>query len=191
MPGNSYGIIVEGEYDSAVYCRLVRRLASHEVRIFHRPCEGKPDLVKKFPGFLEAFKYGPAEQSVDIVIVLVDTDGGDPAQLEARMRSRIASRQYPFQVHFHAVQHAMEAWLLADPGAITNAIQARSGRRVPRTPDAPETLLNPKATLRRLLTDVKVDYTSEVAAQIADNIDTQTLSARCPRFRIFAELVDC
>jgi Domain of unknown function (DUF4276) len=191
MPGNSYGIIVEGGYDSAVYCSLVRKLASHEVRIFTRPCEGKPDLMKKFPGFLQAFKYQLLEQSIDVAIILVDSDGGDPTELEEKMRSRIASRQYPFEVHFHAVQHAMEAWLLADPGAITNAIRARSSRRLPRTPDAPETLQDPKAALRKLLTDAKVDYTSEVAAQIADNIDTQTLSARCPRFRIFTELVDC
>jgi hypothetical protein len=85
----------------------------------------------------------------------------------------------------------MEAWLLADLGAIAKAVQARSSKRVPRTPDAPETLLDPKAALRRLLTDINVDYTTEVAAQIAENIDAQTLSAKCPRFRIFAELVDC
>jgi hypothetical protein len=92
MPGNSYGIIVEGGYDSAVYTSLVRKLASHDVRIFPRPCEGKPDLMKKFPGFLEAFKYELGGQSVDIAIVLADADGGDPAELEAKMRSRIAPR---------------------------------------------------------------------------------------------------
>jgi len=47
MPANSYGIIVEGTYDSAVYEAIIRRLASHDVSVRAFDCRGKPNLMQK------------------------------------------------------------------------------------------------------------------------------------------------
>jgi hypothetical protein len=191
MPADSYGIIVEGGYDSTVYETIIRRLASHEVRIVPRACEGKRNVKHKFPGFLDSFKYSELGGPVDMAIVIVDADGQDPTALEAEMRAKVATRQYRFAVHVYAVTNAMEAWLLADPDTVNRAMQGRTSKRVTKTHHAPETLLDPKLLLQQLLTGIGVDYTAAVAAEIAQQIDPQVLAGKCPRFRDFAELVDC
>jgi len=116
MSANSYGIIVEGDYDSAVYDALIRRLTSPHVYIKPLPCEGKPSVMKKFPGLLSAFKYEIGGNPVDMAIVIVDADGKDPLAVEAKMRLKIQDRHYPFRldVRFYAVPQAMDAWLLAE-----------------------------------------------------------------------------
>jgi len=192
MPASSYGIIVEGGYDSTVYEAIIRRLASHDVHIISRPCDGRTNLTRKFPGFLETFKYVELTgSSLDLAFVIVDADGRNPAEVEAKLRAKVAGRQYPFEVHFHAVQNAMEAWLLADAQAISRVIHRRVGRSIARTHDAPQGLLDPKPTLTALLEGNRIDYTPAVAGEIAHEVDPQILSARCPRFRVFADLVDC
>jgi hypothetical protein len=128
-----------------------------------------------------------------MAIVIRDADGKNPDEVEAQMREKIQGRRYPFRlsVRLHAVRHAMDAWLLPDVAAINTASELRRGKRVTRSHDSPEDLLHPKDELRRLLTDHKVTYTAEVCRDIAQRIDLRVLGERCPRFRVFAELVDC
>lgn len=193
MPGNSYGIIVEGTYDSAVYETIIRRVASHAVQIKPRPCGGRTNLLKEFPGLLRTFEHAIDGNPVDMAIVIRDADGKDATQVEDGMRLKIAHRQYPFPlgVRCYAVSQAMDAWLLADANAISSAVQRRRGRRVTRSIEAPEGLLRPKESFRQLLTDHGADYTAELCREIAEEIDLEVLSQRCPRFRVFADLVDC
>jgi hypothetical protein len=49
MSASSYGIIVEGDYDSAVYDAIIRRLASPDVHIKPLVCRGKTNLMKRIP----------------------------------------------------------------------------------------------------------------------------------------------
>lgn len=191
MPASNYGIIVEGEYDSSAYQAFIRKITSHEVKIVPSLCDGKPNLMRKFPGLLEAFKYQLAGVPIDIAVVIVDADGQDPLGTERAMRSKIADRHYPFEVHCYAVQNAMEAWLLADARAINDVTQRRAGKVVARTHDTPQNLLDPKPVLRKLLEEKRVAYTSAVAAEIAGASDPQVIVQKCPRFRQFAELIDC
>jgi hypothetical protein len=193
MSASSYGIIVEGEYDSAVFDAIIRRLTSPGVHIKPLVCRGKTNLMKEFPVLLRAFEHEVEGNPVDMAVVIRDADGKNPDEVEAQMLAKIQGRRYPFRlnVRLHAVRHAMDAWLLADVNAITTASQRRQGKRVTRSHDAPEDLLDPKEGLRKLLTDHKVTYTAEVAREIAQEIDLQLLSEKCPRFRVFAELVDC
>jgi hypothetical protein len=193
MSASSYGIIVEGNYDSAVYGALIRRLALPEAHIKPLPCQGKANVMKKFPGLLSTFKYEVGGNPVDMAIVIVDSDGKDPIEVEAKMQQKIQGRKYPFplNVRFYAVPQAMDTWLLADVGAIDAAVQRRGGKRVTRSHDDPESLPHPKEWFRNLLTDHHATYTAPLCREIAEETDLQVLSQRCPRFRVFAELVDC
>jgi hypothetical protein len=192
MPADSYGIVVEGEYDSAAYAAIIQKLASHAVYIKPFPCGGKPKLIQKFPGYLNALKYELTGRHVDTAIVIVDSDGQDPGKLEAVLRAKVAGREYRFELHFYAVSCTLETWLLADIEAIARVVQQRTGRNIRRPQhNNLERLIDPKPAFRAILTEGRVDYTAAVAAEIAREIDLQILSARCPRFQRFAELVDC
>jgi hypothetical protein len=192
MSATSYGIIAEGFYDAAVYSTIVRRLnPGTHIRVLD--CNGKDQLRKKFPGLLRRFEYEVENGPVEMAIVIRDSDGKNPEEIEASMRSAIEGRHYPFRldVRFHAVRNAMDAWLLADVNAINSACGTRGGKRVTRTLNNPESLLRPKESFRKLLSDHKVPYTPELCRDIAEAIDLATLSRVCPRFQVFAELVDC
>ena len=193
MSANSYGIIVEGDYDSAVYDALIRRLTSPEIHIKPLVCRGKTNLMKEFPVLLRALEHEIEGNPVDMAIVIRDADGKNPEEIEAQMRAKIQGRQYPFHldVRFHAVRNAMDAWLLADASAINAASQRRHGKRVTRSLESPEDLLTPKEGFRKLLTDHKVTCTPELCREIVQETDLQLLSDKCPRFRVFTELVDC
>lgn len=149
--------------------------------------------MMEFPALLRAFEHELEGNPVDMAIVIRDSDGRNPEEVEAQMRSKIEGRRYPFRlnVRLHAVRHAMDAWLLADIDAINTASERRRGARVTRLPDTPEDMLRPKEGLRKLLSDRKVAYTAEVCREIAEITNLQLLSERCPRFRLFSELVDC
>jgi hypothetical protein len=193
MSASSYGIIVEGDYDSVVYGTLIRRLAPPDPHIKPLPCEGKANVMKKFPGLLRTLEHEIGGNPVDMAIVIVDADGMDPLEVEERMRTKIQGRNYPFplNVRFYAVPHAMDAWLLADVNAISAAVQVKGGKPVTKSHDNPEGLRDPKQWLRKLLTDHKATYTAELCREIAQRTDLQVLSNRCRRFGVFAELVDC
>jgi hypothetical protein len=193
MSANSYGVVVEGQFDSAVYDALIRRLTSNEMRIKVLQCGGKANLIKKFPALLRTFEYEIDGAPVDMAVVIVDADGKAPFEVEEILRARIQGRQYPFRMSVRpfAVSNAMDAWLLADVLAISAATQTRGGKPVNRTLDNLESLLDPKVALRKLLTDHKVTYTAALCREIAQTADLEILSQRCPRFRAFAELVDC
>jgi hypothetical protein len=193
MSASSYGIIVEGDSDSAVYDAIIRRLTSLDVHIKQLPCEGKTNLMKKFPSLLRTFEYEMGGNPVDMAIVIVDADGRNPLEVEERMRIKIQGKNYPFplDVRFYAVEKAMDAWLLADAAAISAAVQGRGGRPLTKSYDDPEGLLDPKEWFRKLLTDHKATYTAELCREIDQRINLDVLSQRCRRFPAFAELVDC
>jgi hypothetical protein len=193
MSASSYGIIVEGGYDSAVYDALIRRLASPDVHIKPLPCEGKTNVMKKFPDLLSTFKYEIGGNPVDMAIVIVDADGKNPLEVEAKMQEKIRGRDYPFplDVRFYAVPQAMDTWLLADAKAINAAVQGRGGKCGTKSHDDPEGLPHPKEWFRKLLTDHNATYTAALCREVAEKTDLRVLSERCPRFRVFAELVDC
>jgi len=192
MSASSYGIITEGIYDSVVYEAIIGKL-SPGIPIKALDCGGKHALMKRFPDFLKIFEYQLAETPVEMAVVIQDADGKNPEEIEAQLASKIAGRDCPFTlgVQFFAVPQAIEAWLLADVDALNAVSQRRGGKRVTKSHAAPEALLRPKEDLRRLLSDHKLDYTSALAREIAQEIDLGKLAEACPRFRVFSQLVDC
>lgn len=178
------GLVVEGIYDEAALTALIRKCATSEVDVTCWSCGSASQLVKTFPHFLESFRHIKHGRPVDNAIVIRDADRKDPNDLIARMESRISGRIYPFSRHLLVVTQELEAWLLADEQALS-LITGKPQRRIPN----PESLNDPKASLKRILSDVNIGYTPEVARKIAAAARTEVLSSQCPTFRRFQEAV--
>ena len=87
----------------------------------------------------------------------------------------------------------LEAWLLGDLNAVNTIPATRgSGATVPPLSRPPETLADPKAELERLLSRRRVDYTPEVAREIAAAADLQLVERQCPSFADFkTKVLNC
>jgi len=108
------------------------------------------------------------------------------------LESRIANRNYTFEVEFISIIQELETWLLADEEAGSRVTQPRSGRTVSRVNEKLESIVHPKEKLNAILSGARVAYTSEVARIIAKESDPNKIESRCPRFREFRQAVlDC
>jgi hypothetical protein len=179
-----FGIVVEGPCDELVLRELLPRCLGADCEIESRAWSTSGGVTRKFCNSLNEFKY----LGIDKAFVVRDSDGKDPSALKANMQARIGNRQYPFQVNLIVIVQELEAWLLADEGAIA----AVTSRPVPRQPDPIEAIASPKERLKRILSPSTV-YTKEVARCIAAAIvDISRVADRCPVFKAFWRLVlDC
>lgn len=194
MPEPSYGLIVEGTYDESVFPELVRKILGVHVWVTARPCGGKQRLMSRFPGFLREFEHLVQGRPVDKALVLRDCDGRDPKRVEGEMAEKVGARQFAFPrgVHFCAVQQTMDAWLLADVRAINSLAMERGGREVPEVHGQLEDIVEPKVTLRRLLSWAGLPYDQKVCGEIARRAEIEMLRYRCPSFCSFEKKVlDC
>lgn len=183
----TFGLVVEGNYDEAALKEFVQKCASSDVDIMCRRCGNAPQLMKRFPGFLEEFRHGKEGSDVDKAMVVRDADRKNPAELIGRMQSKISNRNYRFPVKLLVIVEELEAWFLADEAAIS----AVTGRK-PRVTRNPENLSNPKERLRKLLSDANIGYTHEIARKLAAGARVEVLTARCPSFKKFYEAItDC
>jgi Domain of unknown function (DUF4276) len=160
-----------------------------------RLCGNVTNLKRYFPDYLEGFRYDDAGGPVVKAAVVWDSGRGDPAAAEADLAGRVASRVYPFPVHFCAIRHEIEAWLLADEEAITGVARSRGliARHAPHTGESPEELVHPKERLRDVvLRECGLGYTPAVCGEIAARMNLDQLRHRCPSFVRFEEkLHDC
>lgn len=188
----TYGIVVEGDYDVAALTEIIKKCLPDEIEIIPRPCGGKDRLIKIFPGFLKEFHYAKQGSHVDKTLVIRDAGGKDPDELLEKMKSKIVSRTYNFEVKFIIIVRELETWLLADEEAISRVTQARSGRKVSRVKEHLESIIQPKERLKKILSDAKVPYTAEVAREISKESDLLKIEYRCPGFKKFRQdVIDC
>jgi len=171
------GIVCEGTLggvDEAVLTTLIQRTLTTSHQIIVRPCDGVSNLMKKFPGHLQDFKYRG-----DIVkaIVVRDGDSKCPAILRQTMQGKIQGRQYSFELCLLVVPQELEAWLLADASAISG-LTGRSQAPISN----PETIPDPKERLQKLLLHGNIVYTAEQARKLTQAIDPQLLAQQCPSF---------
>lgn len=180
----TFGLVVEGHYDEVALSELMQKCVSIRMHMVGRPCGPKGDLMKRFPGFLEEFRY---RSDINKALVIRDCGNKDPGELLNQMRSKIANRSYPFPVKLLVIVKELEAWLLADE----NAISTVTGRTVSPARN-PERLTDPKERLKNILSDAGTSYTAEVARKIAAVANIDTIESRCPNFKPFREAVlDC
>ncbi len=190
----SYGLIVEGAYDKAVFEELVARIASPGSNPIVRVCGGVSQLMKQFPSYLRDLEHAVRGQPVDKAIVIRDWRGPDLIALEQRMSQRVEDKQFSFLrgVQFCGVQQEMETWLLADVGAINSVALGRNGRIVPPVQGDLEQIGNPKERLVEILSRAGIVYDAETCREIAQRSDIEILKYRCPSFRSFeGKVLDC
>lgn len=180
----SYGLIVEGIYDTPVYRILTHRLDSPDARFFPLECGGVGKLMSRFPNLLRALEYADNGLPVDKALVIRDSGNRPAAEVEGEMRARIDGRTYrfPLGVECCAVRQETETWLLADEAAIS---RAANGRIVGRVNGELEAILDPKDRLRRILSSAKLQYLPSVLGQIAEYADLALLRYRLPSFVSF------
>jgi hypothetical protein len=92
----TFGLVVEGDYDEAVLTEFIRQCAGHDVEIVSRVCNPRGSLMKRFPGFLEEFRYVKQGMPVDRALVVRDADMREPHALLRAMEAKIAHRTYAF-----------------------------------------------------------------------------------------------
>jgi len=131
---NGVNLLVEGDLDEAVACRLLADVALPIGRVYGK--QGKAYVLPNLPKYNQAARFGPwlalvdLDQDLECAPVLVRTALPDPA---AGMRFRVAV-------------HAVEAWLLADAERMASFL-AIPRHRIPAQPDQ---LPDPKQTLVNL-----------------------------------------
>jgi len=181
-----FGLVVEGFKDQAALEVLVKRCAPEGgAEVITRVAGDKWKLIRKFPGYLEGFRWSNRGSPVHKAFVVRDSDGKDPGELIREMQSRISGRHYPFEVKPLVIVKKLEAWLLADE----IAVQKCGASKAERVPD-PELLDDPKSKLWKALSGVP--YTPPIARKIAEDARLDILEYRCSSFRNFRQaLLDC
>lgn len=194
MTANSYGIVVEGPYDVAIFRELIRRVLSRDVPIISRPCFGKDNLKKDLLTHLRNLQDEMHGRGVEKALVIRDSDRKEPKDIEAELTSRIERRAWTFThgVHVCVIRREVETWLLADAAAVSAVAEARGGRPVSGVQGTLEDIFEPKQRFKRLLSDASLDYTEPVCTEIARLLKLETLRYRCPSFCTFEQrVIDC
>ena len=184
----TYGIVVEGGYDAVTLAEIIKKCLLSEIEIIARPCGNKSSLMRKFPGFLEEFRYANQGTHVNKALVIRDADCKDPDELLEKMGSKITSRNYPFEVKFIIIVQELETWLLADEDAVSRV----TGKTISRVNEDLQSIIQPKEKLKKILSDGRVAYTAEVAREIAKESDLLKIEYCCPGFKKFRQdVIDC
>jgi len=186
---SSYGLIVEGIYDVPVFERLTERLVPGVKFVKSYPAGGKAKVINNYPSLLWRFANSVMGAAVQRGIVICDSNGKDPIEIETTMAARTDLNKYPFRhgVQFHATSQETETWLLADHVAI-NSVAAERGTGAsvgPFSESHLESLPNAKEEFIKILTAANLPYTPEVCGEIAGKIDLVRLRAACPGFSRF------
>lgn len=131
---------------------------------------------------------------VEKALVIRDSGGKDPKIVEAELIRKVQERSWGFSygVHVCIVRRELETWLLADVAAVNVVAEKRGGRAVAEVQATLEEIECPKERLRQLLSGARLECTEKVCAEIARSLSLDTLSYRCPSFRVFKrQVVDC
>lgn len=126
-------IAVEGDIDEAVALRLVRHVGAKAGTAYGKA--GKDHLRRRIRGYNEASRRSPW-----LVIVDLDQEDCGPA-----LRRSWLSEVSP-SLCFRVAVREVEAWLLADAGAMARFLSVPAGR----IPSLPESLADPKGEIVRI-----------------------------------------
>lgn len=182
-------IIASGETERRSLPHLLAPLTAEgivitDVRI---PPGTKALNVSMAERLIKASWYERLTNPPDKFVLLVDTDGKNPADVLRPFREELSSRLGPnirAQILVAYAQRHLEAWYFADISGLRQYLERAPGRIDASMPDEIE---NPKLHLKQLLAD-RV-YTAVVSEEIAKKLNPQIISERSPSFTGFLEAV--
>jgi hypothetical protein len=183
---HKFGIVAEGlpNTDVIIISELIKKILSDEPKLCLYHGKDKPNVIKKFRGWLEDCR----NQNVDKALVIVDQDMSCIKIIVEMMQKKIEGRQYRFPVKFHVIERMLETWLLSDEKAISAVVR----KNVPPVNETLEDIINPKNKLKEILSRAKATYTPETLRRIAAESNIDRIAYRCPGFIRFRQLVlDC
>lgn len=184
----SYGLIVEGPYDTPVFKSLILKLNEPDAEFFPIEAGGRSRLVRRLPAYLKALETAFMGQPPDRSFVVQDSNGRQVADVIAQMRASIGNRTFGFPYELCVATRETETWLLSDETAISAIALGRNGRRIGYIPGDLENLIQPKEELISVLSRARLEYTPAVLGEIASAADLETLRYRCRSFRDFSGL---
>lgn len=183
-----FGVVVEGPADAAVYESLIPKIRPC-VTVISEPCGGKKRLEQKFVGLLKRFEYG---YHVNKALVILDSDCRAPGAVEEELERRLRRSGFKptFPVHFYAPSCALDAWLLADDGAVNQVARERHKTISVRPFRGPlESERNAKTLFWRMLSQAHLPADPAVYAEVAAAANIDRIAQRCPYFQQFVERV--
>lgn len=168
---NRRGLIVEGQHDIIVYDALLRKMG-YVPRI--RQSRGNHRLIRKVSVFVEMLK----DKGFSKIIALKDLDSRTMQDVEKECSG------FPPDIPLCVATQTMEAWLLADEGALRQQFRNPKVRAI----NHPEDLDNPKSELRRIYQENQKKYIAKNALpKILNVISLQKIREKCPSFVVFEE----
>lgn len=182
-----FGIIAEDPSDVEALKVIVRRLKDDT---------SLPILAKGYSGCSEMLRKGSsqfrlfAKRGVEKYIICYDSDRADPEQRRQEAKTKIWD-----DANIHGdccvvvpVQE-LEAWILADIGAVSNIIKSwsPSSTSIPN----PETIPDPKEHLEKLSRiNHRPRYSHAIHnSRVAQYLDLNLVAKKCPSFSILKDFI--
>ena len=182
---------LEGHRDLQVIPVLVQRLAADFDPTLHlvtSPVRARKHgfgFIKELP---EILRRASAE-SVDVLVCVVDGNSKPSERIKDLREGVEGAGPLPVRVVSGVAVRAMEAWLLADEGAISAALAGRPA--VPKQAE-PRSPRDPKAVLQKLIAEATAGdefLTDAIGAAIAAQMDLRLARDRCPDLDDFARVL--
>lgn len=186
------GVVAEGSKDEPIFQELIPRIDPRVTRVDVRPAAGKPKFLHVFPGLLWTFPYVAPGGIPNKAIVVRDSNGDDPAEIEQRMRQRLQGRQQPpFHggIEFHATRRESETWLLADVGAISRVAARQGGGHATPVLGPLEEVPDAKERFVRMLVEAGLLNVERTVREVVREIELDILRTQCPGFVTFEQKV--
>jgi hypothetical protein len=178
------GLIVEDQSDADVLQEIARKIAKKNFAVKRILAYGCGKMQAKARAWAQQLQ----KKGCSLLVLACDLDNRQLAEVSRSLREALAPCPIGNYVVVIPVRE-IEAWLLADHDAVTNALALR--RRLGRQSN-PEAIIDPKSRLRRLVSERSagaVIYLNTVHnAKIARHAQVENLR-RCSSFLAFEDFV--
>jgi hypothetical protein len=179
------GIICEDPTDYEALKVIIRKTIN-TTRVGFKPKVGNgcSKIRSKCIGWAEDL----SNRRCDMLIVVHDLDRRNYKQLHTDLTQKLA--RSAIDNNFVSIPiEELEAWLLADPKGVMEALNLK---RLPRFKGLPETITSPKEKLADeifMCSRKEIEYQTTMNARIAKHIDLQIVMDRCPSFKLFHDYI--
>ena len=185
------GLIVEDDEQEAVLSKLASRIGNQsncpldisKNRV--RMSKGFGDICKRLQVYVDLLRNVEAE----IIIIVVDNERYPLNERLNSLRSKISQVNPPIPVAVAVAVQTIEAWLLADVGALNSTLGTTQISQLP----FPSKIKYPKEKFIQIVKQYgNQPVSSSLCSEIADKSDKKVLDNNCKSFQHFHdELKNC